>query len=473
VLVLGGAVLARAVIAATTPPTVVAPPALSPLDAIAVAHPEAGATLTALDGGNGHLVALAAPRERTCPPVGTCPAPPAPDAFVVLDDRSGQSIASTPLGSDPATGARSLVVDPAAHQAFAVAPQAVTIFSTETGARVGGFALPAELASGQGTAQGAALDPVHGTLALSNGRETLLVRTDSGQEVAGLLVGGGILLDGPIVDVARGRIYLLLAGSTAADQPQLFALDALNLFLRGQYPLPAGARLGPLDAADANLAVFGADGTTWQLPLDALSSGKVALTPMPELRNALALGENPALGHRYVADASQTHVLDAFGAIAALPLGARGSPAVPLMVDTTRGLLYLPAEHGTIVIVQDRSGAPAGRALTPTAAVLLAQAAFWHIWSDGQDPAFFTPATFPMQPGMRAQDFWFDDPNHGWQGPFAGQASTQVTTNAGGGYRVTFAIGWTQLFTQQHTWVWDIAPDGGARLVSASGDTVP
>lgn len=473
-LVLGGILAAHAVVVAKTPPTVFAPPALPPLDAIAVAHPEAGAALVALDAGNGHLIALAAPRELTCPPVGACPAAPSPDAFVVLDGRSGQVLSSTPLGDDPATGARSLLADPATHRVYAVAPQAVTIFSTDSGARLGGFGLSSGFGDG---AFGAALDPSHGILALASGSQALLVRTDSGQVAAQATLAagnGGSLLDGPIVDSARGRLYLLRGAPNAASQPQLLALDAHSLRALGQYALPAGARLGPMDAAGANLFVFGADGTTWQLPLDVLASlpgGQPTLTAVPALRNALALGENPALAHHYVADADETRALGASGPLAALPLAARTAPSLPLLVDPARGLLYLSAAHGAIVIVQDTAGAPAAHALAPTAAVLLAQSALAATSPDSRDPPFLTADMFPFQAATRAQDFWTF--YHGWQGPEAGQVSTQVTQTGGGGYQVTFTVVWQQLFPHQHVWDWAVAPDGGVRLVGNSGDVLP
>jgi hypothetical protein len=453
--------------------------------AVAVAHPEAGARLVALDAGNGHLLALAVPREQTCLPTGTCPAAPAPDAFVVLDGRSGQPLASTSLAGDAAlaAGARQLVVDAGHHLAYAVAPQAVTIFSTDSGARVGGYALPAELAAGLG----AALDAGGGLLYLADVRQAFLVRASSGQVLATQDVISGTdatLLDGPVVDGARSRIYLLLRTAAGPIEPQLLVYDAHDLHQLQQISLPAGARLGPPDAGDANLYVFGRDGTTWTLPLDVLAylsnlGSPPRLTAVPALHNALALGENRTLGHQYVADANMTRAIGAEGALAALPLPAHWAPALPLPLDESRGLLYLPADHGAIVIVQDGAGTPGpGKtALSPATAAILARAAFASVWHDTEPadgPAFASVAMFPIQPDARAQDFWQRDPARGWQGPYAGQTSTAVAAGpTAGSFRVTYGLTWNQLFVHQHSWVWEISPDGAARLVASTGDVVP
>jgi len=494
VLILGTALVTHQLVLSSRRPTVVPAPSLPLMNAVAIAHPEAGAALVALDAGNGHLLALAAPRELTCPPTGACPSAPAPDAFVVLDGRSGESLASTSLSGDAASaaGARQLLIDGGHHLAYAVAPQAVSIFSTGDGARVGGYALPGELASGVSGVSGAIDGGSSGTggLYLTNGRQVFLVQAGSGQVLARQdLAGGsaGSLLDGPILDGARARIYLLLRGAAMQDPPRLLALAAHSLLPLGQSALPAGARLGPIDAADANLYVLGFDGTTWRLPLDALASllsqggqgGQPTLTAVPALRNALALGENRTLGRQYVADVSRTREMGATGAVAALPLPARWTSSVPLPVDEGRGLVYLPTDHGAIVIVQDGAGAPAPGAatLSPSGAGILARAAFASVWHDAEPadgPPFASVAMFPVQPGTRSQDLWLRDPARGWLGPYAGQAATAIAASPQAGtWRVTFSLSWYILFAHQHSWAWDVSTDGVAHLVAETGDSVP
>jgi hypothetical protein len=465
-------------------------PSIPAMNAVAVAHPEGGATLVALDGGNSHLVALTAPREPNCPPAGQCPPSPSPDSFAVLDGASGATLATTPLTADtaPAAHAVALLADATRHLAYALASDGVVIFSTENGARVGGFGLPADLA-GSGVVA-AALDPQSAALYVTNGQSLDLVDAASGQERAqqGLPVdngSGAALVDGPIFDGARGRVYLLIQSADLTAPPALVAYDAHDLRMLGRFPLPVGTRLGPQDAAGANVYAFGADGSAWRIGLDGLAalgsmgeaSGQTAqLSTVPALRNVLALGENPALGHEYAADAGSTRVISSADGrtLVALPLPARWPPSTTLLVDCAHSRVYLPADHGALVIVQDTQGG-AGPLSAP-AATLLARAALATLLPDtNQDPPFVTPATFPVQPGTRANDFWIHFGDRGWTGPYPGQASMSVAPLPGsaGAYRVTYSISWYQLFPHTHTWTLDISPDGGVRVASTSGDIVP
>jgi len=476
-IVLGAAFVQRRNAAGLRAVAIVPAPSLPPMTVAAIARPEGGAALFALDPAAGRLVALAGPSDAECPPVGACPPSPAPDAFVALDGASGQALASTPLTGDaaPAMGATLLVADAGRHLAYAIAPRAVVVFSTQTAARTGGYGLPAGLDAG-----GVALDAGKGVLYLADARQVVALDAASGRLLASAaLAGAGALVDGPVYDAAHGRLYLLERPADPAAAPTLVALDAHGLRATGQEALPVGVRLGPLDATAAGLYAFGADGTTWRLPLDGGRPGAPA--PVPALRDALALGANPALGHQYVVDASGTRLLGAADgrALAALPLPARWAPAAPLPVDAGRGLLYLPADHGAIVIVQDGRGTSAdggGGGLTSSSALLLARAAMAALMhSTYQDPPFVAPATFPAQPGARAIGYWVASAAGGWQGPYTGDARTAIAPLAGrpGGYRVAYTIHWDQLFPRVHTWLCDVSPDGSVSLAAESGDGVP
>src|SRR5579884_2220959 len=131
-LVAGALLIERKLSLAALHPTVAAAPSLPAIDAVAVAHPEAGARLYALDTSTGHLVAIAQPQEQMCPPSGNCLPLAPPDTITVLDGSSGQPLAATPLtgAAQPAAAAQALLVDPGRHLAYAVAPQSVTVFST-------------------------------------------------------------------------------------------------------------------------------------------------------------------------------------------------------------------------------------------------------------------------------------------------------------------------------------------------------
>jgi hypothetical protein len=396
----------------------------------------------------------------------------------VLDGASGQQLASTPLTGDAmsAASAQALLVDSGQHLAYAVAPDSVTIFSTQDGTRQGGFALPADLSPRVVAALGG------DGLYVTNGAQLFLLDARSGQPLAQAdLPSGGTSgsLDGPLVDVARARIYLAYA-ATAHDPPTLLALDARDLHQLGQYTLPAGERLGPMDAAGANMYAFGPTGTTARISLDALAASSSGLAPLATdatLQNALTLGENATLGHLYVADATQTCILTSMGALAALPLPSAGAPSSLLLVDFGRSLVYLPAGHGALVIARD-SATPAkgGQGVSAESAVILARSALDSTVGAttlyaGRDLA--SAQMFPAQPGSRAQNFWVLDPS-GWLGPYSGQVSTAIAaTPHSADERVTFTLDWDQLFPHTHTWTWDVTPLGTAALVANTGDPVP
>ena len=490
-LVLALAVAGRAVVArGHRVAAVVAPPAVPALAVATVARPEAGATLTALDPGAGHLVALAAPTWLTCPPpaLGACPPAPTPDAFVVLDDATGRQLARTPLDgtASEATSALLLLADPATHRAYAIGSRTVSVFSTMTGASLPGYTLPAEAGASGAAGErvvGAALDPSGETLTLLRGNGTLYrIAATTGQargqhDLPADLVGA--TLSGPLLDSAHNRLAVLAQPATGSA-PLLLAYDVGSLQPTARFTLPAGARLGPLDAASDALYAFGGDGAVWQMPLTALAAsgqGEAApLMPQPSLRGALALGWDAA-GRRYLATPGmlqQQGTASGNAPLAALPLQVGWTPSQPLPLDTTRGLLAVPTTDGALVLV--RAGDGQATPLTPDAAVLLARAAMQQFLPDtNQDPPFVAPEFFPSGPGERAEEYYIHFADLGWQGPYPGVASVAVVpaSSPSGAYTVTVHIAWHQLFDRQHSWTCLVLADGGVRLTGQSGDAIP
>src|SRR5260221_11014137 len=100
--------------------------------------------LPGLDAPAAPVGVLTAASDPPSPPVGACPGAPALAAFVGLDGATGAELAHTPLAGEaaPASASVLLLTDAAHHVAYAVAPHAVTLFSTLTGERTGGYALP-------------------------------------------------------------------------------------------------------------------------------------------------------------------------------------------------------------------------------------------------------------------------------------------------------------------------------------------
>jgi PQQ-like domain len=459
----------------------VAAPALPAPPVVAVAHPEAGALLVTYDSATGHLVTLASAHEPFCPPVGPCQTA-RPDALVVLDGASSKLLARTALDRDTASAADAslLLDDPTQGRVYAVSPGAIAIFSAASGALVGHYALsPATPWSG------GALDLATGRLYLVGGGHLRALDPATGAALASVslpVATGAPVPDGPVLDTARGLLYVETRPVQASAVPQLLVYDAATLRQVGTGTLSLGARLGPLDTVSGLLATFGGDGHAWQVSINA--AGAPSLTRVPALDGALALGANPLLRHRYVADATQMRLLDATTGrtVAALPLAARWPSSLPLPVDGARGLFYLPTDHGAIVIVKDGAGISAEPVTTAATAVILARAALAKLLPDtNQDPPFVAPETFPVGAGMpnspetRPAAYWIHFADRGWQGSYPGTASVAIAPESGQGnaYRVTFTITWKQLFQRSHIWVCRVAPNGAVALLSESGDAVP
>lgn len=475
VLVLGAALLGHAVVSSRlAPPLSFAAPALPPLVVTAATPTGLSAQLIALDANAGHLVALTTSGEPVCPPDAPCP-PAAPlQSFTVFDGQTGAVLAATPLSGPAAaaTGSVLLLADTGQHLAYAVAPHSVDIFSTETGQRVGGYSLPSIPWMRE---SGGVFDAARGLLLLAGGGWLEALDAAAGQPVAVWRAPAGMTqTDGPVLDEARGVVYLL--AQPDEGQPALVALDAATLALKGRATLPAGSYLGPLDAATDTLYVFGKSGLPCRYAVSAADG--LALTPAPDATagcDAAAVGWSASLGHLYSAERSGVVARDASTgkAVAALPVRVAWAASAPLLVDGTRNLVYLPDAHGTILIARDDTQLGA---LTAGTAGVLARAALARFLPDtNQDPPFVAPETFPAAVGMLTQDFWIHYADIGWRGPYAGTARTAVSAAPGhaGGYVVTFTLSWDQVFQHHYSWVCLVAPDGSVLLRSEGGDTVP
>ena len=450
-------------------------PSTPPMRVTAIIQPQAGAALYAVDSELGRLVTLARSSDTTCPPIGLCPTPALPNALMILDGESGVTLTTTPLTGDArdAVSAGSLLVDSSAHLAYAVTSSSVVIFSTQDGARVGGYALPRGF--GVGSTGGATLDTARGMLAVADAQRMILVNAQTGAVKATQALPSATFIDGPVLDGAHNRLYLQLR-ATADGASTLASFDAQTLKPAGQYTLPAGIRLGPTDATSRTLFLFGADGATWQLALDATanasqSAQSAPLTRDTKLTNALALGENAALGHRYILTAESEQVTaSASGAtLASLPISAPWRSTTPIPVDTARNRLYLPADHGVIIVAQD--GESAKTAITPGAAIILARAVLREFY-DTKTSAIplLSPTFFPLRPGHLDQGFWFLlNGGKTWLGPYPGTATTELKSagRAEDGYTVHFSLVWMDPNTGKYThdWLWKVQPSGALELL--------
>ena len=462
--------VARQVIAGTRHAAQTVPALALPPAAVASATPaDVYIQLAALDASAGHLVALTSATRPQCPPVGNCPAAPTVTAFAMFDAATGQPVATTALTGPAAASSDSvlLLADAGRHVAYAVSPHAVTLFSTMTGAVVGSYALPPAAWQRE---SGGVLDTQRGILVLAGGSHLLALNAATGSLRASRDLGTGATISALTLDPATGIVYALLHPAGAA-QPVLAAYDGVTLAPVMRLPLPTGARLGPFDAASGTLYLPGAsDGTCAYSPRD---SRRVA-EPVG-VCNALALGWNAATNHFYTADADGLTVRESAAgrALAALPIRAAWSGDQPLLVDSARGLLYVPDESGTVLIVRDGAQSTA---LAPGSALLLARAALAKLLPNtNQDPPFVAPEMFPATSGTRPESYWIHFSDLGWQGPYPGSAASAVAPLAGsaGGYTVTFTITWNQLFLRTHSWTCTVSLDGTVRLAAETGDAVP
>lgn len=474
VAVLGAALVGRTLVGHARRGVVVAPVPLGPLRVAAVTAPGTSYEHLALDADAGHLVALAGAVPRGCPPIGACALSSPASAFVVLNGVTGAQITSAPFAGAAASAAHAtlLLADSTTHTAYAVAPEEVTRFSTESGQFEGGFLTPGTLG---GTISGGTLGAAPGTLVLAGGSSLGVVDATSGAVRASLAIPS--LASGPALDPATQRLFVLAGEPSSRAGMTLMALDAATLAPRGQLALPGGM-LGPIDSSGRALLYFGADGTTYRIALDG-PLGASALAAAPEMRGAVAAGWIATLGHTFRATADSLDVLDTHNGttLGALPVRALQSAGHPLLVDVARGLLYVPAASGAVLIVRDE---PTGAALDAATSLLLARAALARFLPNtNQDPPFVASETFPVAADPTAtgvaHDYWIHFSDLGWQGPYPGSAGTSVVPDPHhpGGFVVTFRIAWYQLFARSHTWACTVAADGSVTLQSDAGDAVP
>ena len=427
------------------------------------------AQVAALDAPAGHLVALTSATRPQCPPASACPPAPALSAFAVFDAATGQPLTTIPLTSAAAAASESvlLLADPTRHIAYAVAPGAVTRFSTTTGAFASGYALSVTAWQRE---SGGGLDVRRDVLVLGGGDQLLALDAASGRPLASRMLDAGTTISGLTLDPTSGTVYALLHRLGAA-QPALAAYDETTLAPTSRVPLPAGARLGPLDTSLGTVYLPGAANgqCAYSLHDTQLISAATGVC------DALALGWDSVTGHLYTSNAAGLTLRDSMTgrAFAALPVRAAWTGDEPLLVDEGHATLYIPDERGTILIVRD---GPQPAALMSGSALLLARAALADLLPDtNQDPPFVSPETFPAAPGKQPQAYWIHFSDLGWQGPYPGDAASAVRPlpDGAGGYAVTFTITWNQLFRRTHSWVCDVAPDGSVRLASETGDAVP
>lgn len=485
-------------------------PAIAPAFISSVLHlpaPDTSAAFMLPTGNRDRLAVLAGPRVAVCPPIGACQPPPPLDALLLLDPSSGMTLARSPLDAamqQPVTAA----VDPERQALYVIATSAITVYSTATGQRIGGYQLPAGLTVGQGAGATVAADGTILLVAMRAGQPILLgINGMTGGVRFAADPGGAVRLEGPVLDAATDLAIVLVA---RADGATLAAYTTADGALRGSVSVPAGVRLGPLDRARQSLMLFGSEGTTWRLPLADLVGasappGVAAAAPLeavPSLRGAEALGWNTALGHVYQADASGLRILDdASGrTLAALPVPATWAPASALPTDAATGRLFVRTDAGAIAIVRDAPD-PVAHVPSPDTAAALARAAIARLLPpELQDPPFVTANTFPLGAGARDTAFWVysvdlepRDADQGvncpatghqpvptadphWQGPYCGSAQVQVVPAAGGElgtYDVTFTLTWDKLFEHRRTWTYRVMPNGAIHLVRDVGDALP
>ncbi len=468
----------------------VSAPAVPPMAVAAVARPEAGATLLADDAAAGHLVTLAVPSTAVCPPVGSCPTAAAPDALVVLDGATGATLARTPLTGDAAaaTASNVLLIDASRHLAYAVGPRAVTLFSTETGAYVGGYALL--LDSTWSRITGAALDTHGQHLLLLGGDQLIALDAPTGtilaqQTIAG--IGARSAVDGPVLDGQQGGVFVLVAqtdGAPSTLQRFTLASGAQAFAPGGSFTAATGTRLGPIDSAGQRLYLFekGAAVASVALADLAASSATPQLaqieTPEPALRGAVALGwDGTSSGSILVAGPHDVTLRDAHRGTsrAMVPLPDVQTPFAPVPGDSASGMAYLLSTGGEIVLVRPAT-AGLRQSMTPATGLVLAHAAMGRFLPPtNQNPPFISPAIFPLVPGTVSHAYYIHFSDLGWQGPFRGSASSDVTaaTTPGAAYTATFRIGWTEIFARTHTWICDVFPDGSVHLRTDTGDALP
>ncbi len=448
----------------------VSPPSL-PLPDVAAVVPLGGQPrMVATDAAAGRVFVVVAVTGSTCAPEVSCQ-PIGSNALLLLGN-NGSQIARVGLGGDPiADQARLLLCDQSTQSVFLIGPSGVARYSATSGAALGEYPLPVSARADDPA--GAALG-MNETLYLAGSWGLLALDEASGQVLARQTISPGHTLQGPVADLATHRLFVVT--TAASGQAVLRAFDARTLAPLASAPLPPETRLGPLDPT-GNLALFTASGMVWWLPASATPGPG----PLPafvrtsqEVAGARALGWDSALGHRYaLADDGLTVETASGSALAALPLMVDWPSSLPLPVDSTTGLLYLPVAPETLLIVRD--AAHSGHTtVDATQAAILARFDFSSMLPPAdQHPPFIAAESFPPVSASQPLALWVYSSDLGWLGPYAGLATTQVLPRAGGTYVVDYTLTWQQLFARTHAWQLAVAANGAVRLVGDRGDALP
>jgi hypothetical protein len=454
-----------------------------PIAALALARP-AGivAGVTSFDGGR-RLVMLAGPPPPSCSPDASCDQPPAFESLLALETATGATLWQAPLGGQRQQ-ATALVVDDQRGLVDVISQDGVAVFDAATGAPRATFALPhGATVSARNTAAATGDGAVALTAEEAGAPVLLAFDAQTGALRFDRLLTAQSDNQGPVTAAGSGLALVL---TSIPGETLVTAYATANGTPRASIAVAAGTRLGPLDGAHGRLYLFAPTGATATLALaDLLAAGPAslnappaaALSTVPWLRGAHALGWNDALGHLYAVDAARVRVMDAAtgATLAALPLSASMPTTTPLAVDAADGTLALPAGAGAIVLLSDGL-APPVRVSGATTAAILARAAYTRIVAQGsQRPAFITTATFLPGPSAVDVPFWTHSDSVGWQSASPGSAAITVASVArGGSYDVTFTVRWTQHgFMHVHTTLARVAPTGGVQLLRDGGDPLP
>lgn len=504
-LILGAALTTHAMVQRAREAAFALPAPAAPLLTVrAITRPEGGAKLVALDAHAGTLGVLAvAPATRGMAPQGCPPhmsgctgAPSATQAsaFLVIDEATGAVKARTALDGPctPAREATALLADPTHGHTYALAGTTLLTFDSRTAACQGATAIETGNATDAhghptvGALAGAALVPNGGGLYLAYASAILLVDPSNGM----LLRGGALpphtapLVAGPVLDVTQNTFYVFAQN---AQGPRLAAFAADTLTPQGNLPLASGTHLGPMTPDGQHLILLGHDGTTSLLSVPDGHVGSAHPQPIHAWQDTAAVGwddAQPLVATTGSAAEIRLLASSEMGATtqAILPLTlAPWVPWNPLLVDPARHISLLPAADGSLVVVQNTPT----KALTQSQALLLAHAGLAHyLPPTNQEPPFVAPISFPLTATQADRAYYIHFSDLGWQGPYAGTASTSITgtSNASAegassvvtdAAHVTYTITWDQMFSRSHTWIVQVAPSGAVRLISTTGDAIP
>lgn len=402
-------------------------------------------------------------------------------SLVIFDGANGTMLSRTSLQGSGASSSVLLLTDAQAHVAYAVAPRSVSLFSTLTGALLGGYALPAPVVWARET--GGAYDAQTNALILAGGGQLAILDAATGQlrSLARIAAPGG--LDGPVLDAVTDTLFLL-ALSTSTAPATLLAYNAVTLDPLWQLPFPQATGLGPLTPDAQFLALYEQNG---RAVLQPSLPGAASARALPAGDGATALGwidSSEGISSSSLIYAATATGIDLRNAgtgqvLATLPLRVAWSGAAPMLVDARTRAIYLPSSHGQVVIARYTGGGSS--ALNAETAVVLAHGALAHFLPfTNQDPPFITPESFLLSatPGGQSipMTYWIHYIDFQWSlGPYPGTTSAAVEPDSKqeGGYLVTFTITWNETFLRTHSWVCAVAPDGSVALRSDSGDIVP